>query len=61
MCLTTQALFLFISLLPQEIVEPSSSQVMIAADTGDVAWEKFDGQWCTVAPLVGASSEETSK
>ena len=61
MCLSTQALFLFISLLPQDIVEPSASEVMIAADAGKVTWENFDGEWCTVARLVIKSSKETSK
>lgn len=57
MCLSTQALFLFISLLPQDIVEPSASEVMIAADAGNVTWENFDGEWCTVAPLVIKASK----
>ena len=61
MCLSTQALLLFISLLPHEIVEPSSNEVVIAADTGDVEWENFDGEWCTVAPLIRTSTEETSE
>ncbi|QMU58816.1 MAG: hypothetical protein GKR98_11795 [Boseongicola sp.] len=57
MCLSTQALLLFITLLPKEIVNPSSDQIMIAANTGTVTWENFDGEWCTVAPLKRASSE----
>ena len=61
MCLSTKALLLFISLLPQEIVKPSSDDIMIAADTGDVTWENFDGEWCTVAPLVSASVAATSE
>ncbi len=55
MCLSTQALFLFISLLPQEIVNGSSEEILIAAQTGDVTWQNFDGEWCTVAPMVRAS------
>ena len=61
MCLSTQALFLFISLLPQEIVKPSGDEVMIAATTGDVIWKNFDGEWCTVAPLKRASIEDTTE
>ena len=61
MCLSTQALLLFIGMLPQEIVYPSSDEIMIAADTGDVTWARFDGEWCTVAPLVSTSIEETSE
>lgn len=61
MCLSTQALFLFISLLPQEIVSPSSNQIVIAAETGDVTWDSFDGEWCTVAPLKSASTERAAQ
>ncbi len=61
MCLSTHALLLFISLLPQEIVNPGSDKIMIAADTGDVMWENFDGEWCTVAPLLRAGIEGASK
>lgn len=57
MCLSTQALLLFVSMLPQEIVYPSSNEIMIAAEAGDVTWESFDGLWCTIAPLVSAASE----
>ena len=61
MCLPTQALLLFISLLPQEIVNRGSDEIVIAANAGDVTWENFDGEWCTVAPLVSASAETTSE
>ena len=61
MCLSTQALLLFISMLPQELVHPSPDEITIAADAGDVTWENFDGEWCTVAPLVNASIEGTAE
>jgi len=61
MCLSTQALLLFISLLPKEIVNPSSDQIVIAAETGNVTWESFDGEWCTVAPLTSASIEKATE
>ena len=61
MCLSTQALLLFISLLPQEIVDPSEHQIVIAAETGDVMWDSFDGEWCTVAPLKQVSIEEPAE
>lgn len=61
MCLSTQALFLFISLLPQEIVKPGFDEIAIAASAGDVTWEHFDGEWCTVAPLKRVSINETSE
>lgn len=61
MCLSTQALLLFISLLPQEIVQPGSNQIIIAADTGDVTWDSFDGEWCTIAPFERASTEQANE
>ncbi len=56
MCLSAQALILFISLLPQDIVATSPSEVRIAAGTGPVVWENFDDRWCTVAPLLARGS-----
>jgi len=58
MCLSTQALILFIGLLPQEIVTPAETHVKIAANTGVVIWENFDDQWCTIAPLVETSTRK---
>jgi hypothetical protein len=57
MCLSTQALVLFISMLPQEIVTQSANQIIIAAETGHVTWDSFDGEWCTVAPLKNTSTK----
>lgn len=56
MCLTTQALMLFIGLLPPEIVTVADAQVTVAATSGEVIWDNFDDKWCTVAPLVAAST-----
>ena len=61
MCLSTQALLLFISMLPQEIVSSSTNEVIIAVDVGEVSWQSFDGEWCTVAPLVNTTVEEVSE
>ncbi len=55
MCLSTEALILFLSLLPQEIVTPSGDTVIIAAETATVSWDHFDGQWCTTAPYLAAA------
>lgn len=57
MCLSTQALVLFLSLLPQDIVEPSVSAVLVRAETGDVIWHLYDDVWCTTSPLVRQTRE----
>lgn len=55
MCLSTKALILFISLLPQEIVTPSDNGILIHAETGPVAWVADGETWCTFAPLRTAA------
>ena len=52
MCLSTQALLLFINLLPREIVSQSATEILIEAESGVVVWEHFEEEWCTPAPLV---------
>ena len=50
MCLTTQSIILFISLLTPEIVKPSPSQIVIEAEAGAVTWTNYGDQWCTKEP-----------
>lgn len=50
MCLTTQALLLFLSLLPPDIVEMGKSQVIVRAETRDAIWTAKGDKWCTSAP-----------
>lgn len=52
MCLSTQALVLFLSLLPPEIVTPSATDIVVAAEAGPVVWEARADLWCTTAPLT---------
>lgn len=56
MCLTPEALFLFISVLSSDIVEVSDERVTIDAEVGLVTWDFFEDQWCTVAPLLAQSN-----
>ncbi len=58
MCLTSGALFLFISLLSPDLVDITSEKVTIDAEAGPVSWDLFDDQWCTVAPLSAQSSSK---
>ncbi|SFC73392.1 hypothetical protein [Tropicimonas isoalkanivorans] len=52
MCLTTEALFLFLSLLPPDIVESSESRIIVRSEVRDAVWEPRDGMWCTRAPKI---------
>ncbi len=55
MCLSTQAILLFISMLPPEILTQEPNRITIAADTGAVEWNYLTDNWCTVAPLQARS------
>ena len=46
MCLTNQAMFLFISLLSPEIITLSPSQILIDAEVGPVTWLRTEEIWC---------------
>jgi hypothetical protein len=46
MCLSTEALVLFLSMISPEIVHPSGSEVRIMATAGAVTWRHQDGVWC---------------
>ncbi|MBR9838323.1 MAG: hypothetical protein GYB50_10595 [Rhodobacteraceae bacterium] len=50
MCLTAQALFLFLSVLPEDIVDVSPKRVVVHAEVRDAVWLPRDDQWCTDAP-----------
>ena len=50
MCLTTQALALFLSLLPADRIETGDHGVTINADAGPATWTLVADKWCTEAP-----------
>ena len=50
MCLTTQAMYLFVSILSPDVVSPSASQILIQAQTGSVVWENYGDLWCIDGP-----------
>ena len=50
MCLTTQAMYLFVSILSPDVVSPSASQILIRAQTGTVEWENYGDLWCIDGP-----------
>ena len=55
MCLTAEALFLFLSVLPPEIVETTESRITVAAETRDAVWLAKGDEWCTSAPQIDAA------
>jgi hypothetical protein len=55
MCLTAEALFLFLSILPPEIVEISDTRITVAAETRDAVWRAKGDEWCTSAPRIDAA------
>ncbi|SEJ51446.1 hypothetical protein SAMN05421762_1216 [Pseudooceanicola nitratireducens] len=52
MCLTTQALMLFMNLLPPEIVELGDDRIIVRAETRDAIWVAKGDEWCTNAPKL---------
>ncbi|MBY6004321.1 hypothetical protein KUV62_10400 [Salipiger bermudensis] len=55
MCLTAEALFLFLSVLPPEIVEVSDTRITVAAETREAVWLAKEDEWCTSAPQIDAA------
>ncbi|MCA0961467.1 hypothetical protein [Salipiger bermudensis] len=55
MCLTAEALFLFLSVLPPEIVKITEARITVAAETRDAVWLAKGDEWCTSAPEIDAA------
>ncbi|EPX85139.1 hypothetical protein [Salipiger mucosus] len=55
MCLTTQALFLFLSLLPEDRLEVTPDRITVRAEVRDAVWLAKGEQWCTSAPQLDAT------
>ena len=50
MCLTAEALALFLNLLPPGIVETTPGRIIVHAEMGEAHWVANDERWCTMAP-----------
>ena len=50
MCLTTEALALFLNLLATDIVTTEPDRIVVHATEGDVHWLAVEDRWCTAAP-----------
>ncbi len=55
MCLTTEALLLFLNLLPPEIIEMGHDRITVRAETRDAVWIARGDKWCTDAPHIDAA------
>lgn len=55
MCLTTEALLLFLNLLPQDLVEMSTDRIVVHAEVRDAVWEANGDIWCTPAKRIDAA------
>lgn len=46
MCLTTEALMLFLAVLGADLVTETKDRITVHATDGDVHWTARDGKWC---------------
>jgi len=52
MCLTTEALALFLNLIAFDLVASAPDRIIVRAETRDAHWVAHDGEWCTMAPQL---------
>ncbi|MEO1679447.1 MAG: hypothetical protein AAFU80_14950 [Pseudomonadota bacterium] len=52
MCMTTEALAMFLNILAFDLIETAPGQITIHADAADAVWIASDDQWCTDAPQI---------
>ncbi len=52
MCLTAEAIALFLNLLPAASIETVPGRIIIAAETRAAHWVLVGEQWCTMAPQI---------
>lgn len=52
MCMTLEALIVFLNLIGPERVDSEPGRFVVHADNGDVAWVETDTQWCTMGPQL---------
>lgn len=58
MCLTAEALALFLNLLSPQIVSTEPGRVIVHASAGDVHWVARADEWCTMAPQIDAMARD---
>jgi aromatic ring-opening dioxygenase catalytic subunit (LigB family) len=50
MCLTTEALALFLNLIAFDLVDLQPDRIVVRAETRDTHWVARGDRWCTMAP-----------
>lgn len=59
MCLSSQALYVFLSLFPADMVTLTPERVILHAEVRDAHWVYNGETWCTMAPQIDASHRLT--
>lgn len=52
MCLTTEALVLFLNLLAFDRIDVAPDRIVIRATHRDAHWVQVGSEWCTMAPQI---------
>lgn len=52
MCLTTEALALFLNLIAFDLVDMQPDRIVVRAETRDAHWVAHGERWCTMAPQI---------
>lgn len=52
MCLTAEALALFLNLLAPEVIQTEPDRIIIHATAHQTHWVAVGDEWCTIAPLI---------
>lgn len=60
MCMTFEALAVFLNLLGSDIVTTEPGRVTIHAETADAVWQVAGDLWCTDAPELEANARFAS-
>ena len=58
MCITSQALVVFLNLISQDMIEITSDTIIVHAETQDTVWYAAAGdRWCVERPVTFAKAE----
>lgn len=52
MCLTTEALAVFLNLIAFDLVATTPDRIVVRAETRDAHWVANGAEWCTMAPQL---------
>lgn len=55
MCLTKEALLVFLGMLAPELIDIGDERIVVRAETRDVIWTARGEEWCTPGPKLDRS------